>query len=78
MLEQANVAGRDGRRGEPNHLPERKIPRHHGEHHADRLECDEAALARDVDGFVGEKARRVVGVEAAAARAFRRLFDRRA
>ena len=57
VLEQADVAGGDRRRREPNHLPERKIPRHHGEHDADRLERDEAALAGNIDRLVGEKAR---------------------
>ena len=56
MLEQPDVARHERRRGEADHLPERKIPRHHREHDAERLEGDVAALAFDVDRLVGEKA----------------------
>ena len=78
VLEQADVAGRQRRRREADHLPEREIPRHHGEHDAERLERDVAALVRRLRPARRRESGGVVGVEAAARRALRRFLDRRA
>src|SRR5690242_21290965 len=40
VLQQRAVAGHQGRRGEAEHLPERKVPRHHRQHDAERVERD--------------------------------------
>ena len=37
VLEQPDVAGHQRRRGEPDDLPEREVPRHHREHRTERL-----------------------------------------
>ena len=37
VLEQADVARHQRRRGEPDRLPEREVPRHDGQHRAERL-----------------------------------------
>ncbi len=65
VLEQAHVAGHERRRGEAEHLPEGKIPGHHGEHGADRLVADEGAAGTGVDRLVGQQALAVLGVIAA-------------
>ena len=45
VLEEADVAGHQRRRGEAEHLPEREVPRHDREHDAERLVADVARLA---------------------------------
>ena len=42
VLEQHDVAGHQRGRGEPEDLPERKVPRHHREDRTERLVADEA------------------------------------
>jgi hypothetical protein len=37
VLQNACVAGHQGRCGEAHDLPERVVPRHHGQHHTERL-----------------------------------------
>ena len=37
VLEQADVARHQRGRGEPDGLPQREVPRHHGQHHPERL-----------------------------------------
>ena len=44
VLEQRHVAGQQRGRGEADDLPEREVPRHHGEDHADRLIGDDRGL----------------------------------
>ena len=45
VLEQPDVAGHQRRRGEAEHLPERKVPRHDRQHDAERLVADVALPA---------------------------------
>ena len=60
VLQDAAVARHQGRCGKAEHLPERKVPRHHGEHHAERIEGDERFCALDLDGLSREIACGVV------------------
>ena len=55
MFENADVAGHQRRGGKPKDLPERKIPRHDGEHDAHRLKGDPALAAFHTHGLVGKK-----------------------
>ena len=77
VLEQHDVAGHQRRRGEAEHLPEGKVPRHHGEDRPERLVPDEALGGRALHRFVGEHPRGVLGVEAAAPRALGRFLAAR-
>ena len=52
VLQQRAVAGHQRRRGEAEHLPEGEIPRHDGEHDAERIVGDERLGAADVDRLV--------------------------
>ncbi len=45
VLEEADVAGHQRRRGEAEHLPEREVPGHDGQHDAERLVADVALRA---------------------------------
>ncbi len=62
MFQQRTVASHERRSGEAEHLPEGEIPRHHGQHHAERVESDERLRPADVHrlrrqivlGMVGE------------------------
>jgi hypothetical protein len=77
VLEQPHVAGGERRRGEPHGLPEREVPRHHGEHHAERLVVHPADAARVVDERLGRDDRGpVLGVVPAARRALGHLVPR--
>ena len=55
VLEQSDVAGHQRRRGETEHLPERKIPRHDRQHDAQRLESDPRLPVFDFHRLVGEE-----------------------
>ena len=69
MFQQHGVAGHERGRGDAVDLPERKIPRHDGEQHAQRLIGD-VAVGRCAGGvLVGEIGRAVGGVEIATERA---------
>jgi hypothetical protein len=46
VLQQSDVAGRQRGRGEADDLPERKIPRHHRQHSAQRLKEDGVSAVR--------------------------------
>ena len=63
-------------RGEAEHLPERKIPRHHRQHRPDGLVADEAAPAAGIHRLVGQQPLAVLRVVAAAGGAFGRFGAR--
>ena len=73
MLEQPDVAGHQRRRGEAHRLPEREVPRHDGEHRAERLVAgvrpDRLRPPSASTGSSASICSRVLGVEAAARRA---------
>ena len=75
VLEQADVAGHQRRRGEAEHLPEREVPRHHRQHRADRLVGHPALRGAGLDRLVGQEPLGVLGVVAAAEGALGRLLD---
>jgi len=65
VLEQSDVARHQRRRGEADRLPERKVPRHHGQHHAKRLPPGVGLLRPDLRRLrrlVGEQLLGVLGV----------------
>jgi hypothetical protein len=67
VLEDADVARHQRRRGEPHGLPQRKVPRHDGQHHPKGLIPDICLGCADrwrVGGLVGEQLLGVLGVEA--------------
>jgi hypothetical protein len=69
VLEQADVAGHQRGRGEPDGLPQREVPRHHGQHHAERLPPGVGALRADLrrlGRLVGKQLLGVLGVVAKA------------
>jgi hypothetical protein len=72
VLEEHAVARHQRRGGGAEHLPEGEIPRHHGEHDADRVEGDERLAAADIGGLVGQVFFGVVPKPVAMERA---LFD---
>ncbi len=75
VLEQPDVAGHQRRRGEPEHLPEREVPGHDGQHRPERLVADEAAARRWCrTRFVGQQPFGVFGVVAAGRRRTSRLL----
>jgi hypothetical protein len=61
VLEDTAVAGHQRRRGEAEDLPERKVPGHHREDDAERLEGDERLRALDRDLLSREVTRRARG-----------------
>ena len=61
VLEERRVARHQRRPGEADDLPEREVPRHHGEDDPDRLVADDVAPVARVDGLVGEDAGRGLG-----------------
>ena len=61
MLHDRGVPGHERRRGEPDDLPEREVPRHDGEDHPERLERDDAPAGVRLDRLVGEIPRGVLG-----------------
>ena len=63
VLQQRGVAGHQRRGGESKHLPQREVPRHHSQHHPDRLIGHPAAVRRRVVGLVGQEGLGVFGVE---------------
>jgi hypothetical protein len=65
VLQERDVARHERRRREAHDLPEREVPRHHGEDRAERLVTHEAVAGVGRDALVGEEALRVLGVEAA-------------
>src|SRR5690606_413964 len=75
VLEQAGIARDERGRGETEYLPEGKIPRHDGEHHAERLVGDVGAARVGVDDFICKKSRTAIRIVRAGLRAF---FDFRA
>ena len=80
VLQQPDVARHQRGRGEPDHLPQREVPRHHREHRSERLVAHVRAGRADrgrVGRFVGEHRLRVLGVEAAPLRALHHLGARR-
>jgi hypothetical protein len=78
MLQQPHVARHQRRSREPEHLPERKIPGHDGQHRPDGLVPDEAAPGAGVQRLVRQQPLAVLHVVAAGQRAFGRLGPRRA
>ncbi|MNV69538.1 hypothetical protein D3C71_1624530 [compost metagenome] len=70
MLEQRDIAGHQARCQEADHLPEREIPRHHGQHATDGLVGDVAALRFGGDRLRREVIGRVIGVVLAGGGAF--------
>ena len=75
VFEQADIARHQRRRGETEHLPEGKIPRHDREHGADWLVTHITAPRVGRNALIGEKALGVLRVESATADAFRYLLD---
>ena len=61
VLEQADVAGHQRRRGEADHLPEREVPRHHRQHRR-RAAGSERTLASRPLGLDGSSAQEALGV----------------
>ena len=55
VLEQPDVADHEGRRGEADHLPEREVPRHDGQHHAEGLVAHVRRRGRGGDRLVGQE-----------------------
>jgi hypothetical protein len=62
VLEETGVARHEGRRGEAEHLPEGKVPRHHGKHGPERIEAQIAARGVRVAWLLGQEGVRVVRV----------------
>ena len=75
VLEQSRIAGHEARGRKSEHLPEREIPRHHGENDADRIERDKALARLGQHRFAGQELGGVVGIEGTAERAFLHLGD---
>jgi len=73
MLQDRAVPRGERRGGKAKHLPERKIPRHDGEHDPERLEADVAALRVALARLVGQEGGRVLGVVLARPAALLRL-----
>ena len=76
VFQQANVSGHQRRRREAKHLPERKVPGHHGEHRTKRLKAHVTLLRIRFDDLIGEMMLRVLGVVAANPGALFRFGDR--
>ena len=80
MLQQANVAGHKSRGGETHDLPQREIPRHHGEHDAKRHVLSirsRCAHRTRVDGFIRKERLRMFGIKPHTPRALAHLFSSR-
>ena len=78
VLQHGRVARHQARRREAEHLPERKVPRHHREHDAERIERDVSSIApRYRTRSAREESRRVVREIVAGGRAFLHLARRR-
>ena len=76
MLEEGNIAGHQGWRGETKYLPKRKIPRHDGQNRAQRLIADVAAAGGSLDRFVRQITFRILGIVSASPGAFGGLVHR--
>ena len=61
VLQQHHVAGRQRGQAGAERLPEGKVPGHHREDHAERLEADVALGRGALDRLVGQQPRGVVG-----------------
>jgi hypothetical protein len=53
VFEQGDVPGAERGRRETNHLPERKVPGHHRQHGAERIEADGVAPVRSLAHHLG-------------------------
>ena len=69
VFQYAGIARHQRRRCKPEHLPERKVPRHDGEHDAQRLERDVGLRRLGLDHLRREMRLGVIGVVVAAERA---------
>src|SRR4029077_14746090 len=78
VLEQADIARHQRRRGESENLPERKIPGHDGEDWSERFVMDVATPGGGQRGLVLQKSLGIFGVEAAPPRAFFTFLESRA
>ena len=67
MLEQAD---------EPEYLPKRKVPRHHGQHRTDRLIANVAGAGLYFYWFIAQEFRSPLRIEAAAQGTFHRFLHR--
>ena len=76
MLQQADITRHQGRSGKADHLPERKIPRHHCQYRPDGQISNKTLLRSRVDHFVGQKPLGVLGVVPAGSGALECLGDR--
>src|ERR1041385_3457765 len=74
MLEQANVASHERRRCKAKHLPEWEIPRHYGQHRAERLVTHEAACGICLSVFVSQKSLGILSIVTTAESAFLRFL----
>src|SRR3954463_6670220 len=76
VLEEPDVAR--GERGcrEADHLPEREVPGHHGQHDAEGLVAHERTACVGLHHLVGDEARAVLGIEPAAESALVHLGER--
>ena len=70
VLENADVPRHQGRRREPEDLPKRKIPRHHRQHDAERIERQVGFGRLSLDDFRGELRLGMLCVKVARPRAF--------
>ena len=73
VLEQADVADHERRRGEADDLPQREVPRHHRQDRPQRLVAHEAPTGRRLDHLVGQQRLGVLGEPAHRVGALRRL-----
>ena len=55
MLQESDITRHQRGGGEAEHLPERKVPRHHRQDGADGQIADETFLRAGVDDFVGQE-----------------------
>ena len=80
VLEQADVAGHEGRGGEAHGLPQREVPGHDGEDGPDRQVAGVGLLGADgarIDRLVGQERLGVLGIEPAGLGALQGLGLRR-
>ena len=77
MLQQPHVACYQRRSKEAHHLPEWKVPRHHGEHHAHWFVGHECVMLCIVHALIPHEARPMLGIESAGHRTLGRFIDGR-
>ncbi|MNO41534.1 hypothetical protein D3C76_317090 [compost metagenome] len=70
MLEHIGVAGEQSRNGAAQYLPDREVPRHHGENRAQRTVLDTRLVVWNRSGFRGEHGWAIAGVPFTELRAF--------